>query len=78
MGEGEGYLPAEDGRRGAPFIGQAGRPGSTGLGWFGPLARLFLPARSFPLRDFLARVLHELHHPNALVHSFSCIIGPST
>jgi hypothetical protein len=52
----------------------ADRPGwpcaSTGLH--------FPPARSFLLRDFLARVLHELRRPNALVHSFSCIIGPST
>jgi hypothetical protein len=28
--------------------------------------------------EFLARVLHELHRPNALVHSFFCIIGPYT
>jgi hypothetical protein len=30
--EWEGCLPAENGSRGAPFIGQAGRPGPTGLG----------------------------------------------
>jgi hypothetical protein len=30
--EGEGCLPAEDGSRGAPFVGEAGRPGLTGLG----------------------------------------------
>jgi hypothetical protein len=38
----------------------------------------FLPTRSILLHDLLARVLHELHRPNTLVHSFSCIIGPST
>jgi hypothetical protein len=59
---------------GAPFIREAGRPGVV----LAPLARLFLLARSLLLRDFLAPVLHELHRPNALVHSFSCIIGPST
>jgi hypothetical protein len=73
-----GLLACRRWESGAPFIGQAGRPRPTGLGWFAPLARLFLPARSFLLHDFLARVLHELHRPNALVHSFSCIIGPST
>jgi hypothetical protein len=31
-GEGEGCLPAEDGSRGAPFVGEAGRPGQTGPG----------------------------------------------
>jgi hypothetical protein len=30
--EGEGCLPAEDGSRGAPFVGEAGRPGPTSLG----------------------------------------------
>jgi hypothetical protein len=30
--EGVGCLPAEDGSRGAPFVGEAGRPGPTGLG----------------------------------------------
>jgi hypothetical protein len=32
MEEGESYLPAEDGHREAPFIGQAGWPGPTGPG----------------------------------------------
>jgi hypothetical protein len=72
--EGEGRLPAEDGSRGAPFVGKAGRPGwLRALPWLG-----FLPARSFLLHDFLARVLHEFHRLNPPVHSFSCIIGPST
>jgi hypothetical protein len=30
--EGGGCLPAEGGSRGAPFLGEAGRPGPTGLG----------------------------------------------
>jgi hypothetical protein len=37
MEEGESYLPAEDGHREVPFIGQAGRPGPTGLGGCVPL-----------------------------------------
>jgi hypothetical protein len=40
--EGEGCLPAEDGSRGAPFVGEAGRPGLTGLG-----GRVPLPASAF-------------------------------
>jgi hypothetical protein len=30
--EGEGCLPAEDRSQGAPYVGEAGRPGPTGLG----------------------------------------------
>jgi hypothetical protein len=37
MEEGESYLPVEDGHRGVPFIGQAGRPGPTGPGGSLPL-----------------------------------------
>jgi hypothetical protein len=40
--EGEGCLPAEDRSRGAPFVGEAGRPGPTGLG-----VRVPLPASAF-------------------------------
>jgi hypothetical protein len=59
---------------------RGGRPAwADRPGWPRAFPRLgFLPTRSFLLHDFLARVLHELHRPNALVHSFSCIIGPST
>jgi hypothetical protein len=67
-------LGTKTGVGGAPFVGEVGRPG-----W--PRAPPWLdfpPARSFLLHDFLARVLHELHRPNALVHSFTCIIGPYT
>jgi hypothetical protein len=42
--EGEGYLPAEDESRGAPFIGQVGRPGPTGLGWFDPPGSALSPS----------------------------------
>jgi hypothetical protein len=44
--EGEGCLPAEDGSRGAPFVGEAGRPGPTGLG-----GRVPLPASAFFQHD---------------------------
>jgi hypothetical protein len=37
MEEGESYLPAEDGHRGVPFIGQSDRPGPTGPGGCVPL-----------------------------------------
>jgi hypothetical protein len=35
--EGEGCLPIEDGHRGVLFVGEAGRPGPTGLGGRVPL-----------------------------------------
>jgi hypothetical protein len=72
--EGDSYLPAEDGHRGVHFTGEVGRPG-----WLRAAPWLsFFSAWWSLLRDHCARVLHLLHHPNALVHSFACIIGPST
>jgi hypothetical protein len=44
--EGEGCLPAEDRSRGAPFVGEVGRPGPTGLG-----GRVPLPASAFFQHD---------------------------
>jgi hypothetical protein len=44
----------------------------------------FPPWLGFPLAwssslcDFCACVLHKLHRPSSLIHSFACIIGPST
>jgi hypothetical protein len=77
--EGKGCLPAEDGSRGGSFC-RGGRPAwAHRPGWpRAPPWLGFLPAWSFLLPDFLARVLHELHRPNTLIHSCSCIIGPST
>jgi hypothetical protein len=50
MEEGESYLPAEDGHQGVPFIGQAGRPGPTGLGGCMPLlGSVFFSAMISPL-----------------------------
>jgi hypothetical protein len=68
------------GAGGVPFVGEAGRPAwADRPRWPRASPRLdFLPTRSFLLHDFLSRVLHELHCPKALVHSFSCIIDPST
>jgi hypothetical protein len=59
---------------------RAGRPAWVDRpGWLrAPLWLGFLPARSSPLCDLCACVLHLLHRLNALVHSFACIIGPST
>jgi hypothetical protein len=47
--EGEWCLPAEDGSRGAPFVGEAGRPGPTGLGGHVPL-----PASAFFQHDIFS------------------------
>jgi hypothetical protein len=51
--EGEGYLPAEDGCRGAPFIDQVGQPGPTSLGWFAPWLGFFSQHDHFPSVTFL-------------------------
>jgi hypothetical protein len=61
-------------------ICRGGRPvWADQSGWFrAPPWLGFLPAWWSLLRDFRACVLHLLHLPNALVHSFACIIGPST
>jgi hypothetical protein len=41
IGEGESCLPAEDEHPGVLFVGEAGRPGPTGLGGYvPPLVRL--------------------------------------
>jgi hypothetical protein len=55
----------------------------AGLGrptWVAPCPSLarFSSSTIISLCDLCARVLHLLHRPNALVHSFACIIGPST
>jgi hypothetical protein len=52
--EGEGCLPAEDGSRGAPFVGEAGRPGPTGLGGrVPPQGSIFLQHDHFSSVTFL-------------------------
>jgi hypothetical protein len=63
---------------GGAYIGEAGRPGLTGLGCLWPSLARFPPAWSSPFCDFCACVLNKLHRPNSLIHSFACIIGPST
>jgi hypothetical protein len=78
MEEGESCLPAEDGHRGVPY--RAGRPAwADRPAWLrAPPWLGFLLEWSPSLCDLCARVLHLLHRPNALVHCFACIIGPST
>jgi hypothetical protein len=47
-------LPAEDGHRGVPFIGEAGRPGPTGLGGFGAsLGMSFFQRDDLPFVTFV-------------------------
>jgi hypothetical protein len=68
-------------RRGAPRCLNRGRP--VGLGrpaWVVCCSsglRFSSSTLIFTLM-FCDIVLHGLHRPNSLVHSFACIIGPST
>jgi hypothetical protein len=71
-------LPAEEEHQGRLNMG---RPASLGRpAWVAschPWLR-FIPAHSSSLCDLCAHVLHELHRQNSLIHSFACVIGPST
>jgi hypothetical protein len=52
--KGEGCLPAEDGSRGAPFVGEAGRSGPTSLGGrVPPQSSIFSQRDNFSSMTFL-------------------------
>jgi hypothetical protein len=75
--DGEGCLPAEDGSRGAPFIGEAGRPVPTGLG-----GRVLSPSSVFLQHDHFSSVTFlpacSTSCTAQTLSSTPCIIGPST
>jgi hypothetical protein len=79
MEEGESYLPAEDAHRGMLFVGEAGRPGPTGLGGCMPLwLGSFSQHDHLPFVTFVPACSTSCTAQNALVHSFACTIGPSS
>jgi hypothetical protein len=67
-------------RRGAPGLLNRGRRPAWAdwPGWPRALSSSGFFQHTHLLCDFCACVLHRLHRPNSLIHSFACIIGPST